>query len=167
MKSSKRAFRRARKLGHAMSVAGTNSRKTGELLEAARHVVARRMTIGAMAVSSPLNADTVELAKIIPEKARVFSESGMTLFHWSGQLAAQMAIFAAREMTTVVQATVGMASCRTPSDVISRQRSFATAWFSRAVSQSIALGSLAIRAQAAAMAPMHRSATENAKRLGR
>jgi hypothetical protein len=167
MKSSKRVLRRARKLGGAMSVAGTNTRKAGELVTAARQVVAKRMAIGAVAMSNPLNADSVELAKIIPEKTRVFSQSGTALLHWSGELAAQMASFAAREMTTVAQATVAMAGCRTPSDVFARQCSFASAWFGRALSQSIALGSLAIHAQAAAMAPVHRSTTENAKRLSR
>jgi Phasin protein len=167
MKSPSRRFRGARKLGNAMSVAGTNARKTGDLFKAASHVVAKRMTLGAAAMSDPLNADHVEFAKIIPEKTRAFSEAGMAWLQWSGEVAAQMASFAASEMAAVAQATVAIASCRTPADAIARQSSFASAWFARSLSRSISLGSLAMRAQGAAMAPVHRVAAANARRLNR
>ena len=167
MKSPTRTFRRARKLGNAMSVAGTNARKTGELVKAAGHVVAKRMILGAAAVIDPVSADHVEFGKIIPEKTRTFSEAGMIWLQRSGQAAELMARFAASEMATIAQAAVAMAGCRTPADLIARQSNFATAWFSRALSQSFALAALVMRSQGAAMAPMHRAARANERRLGR
>ena len=167
MKSPTRRFRRARKLGNAMSVAGTNARKTSELVKAARHVVAKRMTLGAAAMIDPLNADHGEFAKIIPEKTKAFSEAGITWLQRSGQVAELMARFAASETATIAQAAVDMAVCRTPADLIARQSSFATAWLSRALSQTFALGSLFMRSQGAAIAPIHRAATTNERRLSR
>jgi len=112
-----------------MSVAGTNVRKTSELIKAARHVVAKRMTLGAAAMIDPFNTDHVEFAKIIPEKTRAFSEAGITWLQRSGQAAELMARFAASELATIAQAAVDMAGCRTPADLISRQSSFAPPGF--------------------------------------
>jgi hypothetical protein len=167
MKSATRALRDARKLGNAMVLAGTNTRKTGELTTAAGQVVAKRMALGATAVIDPLNADHVEFAKIIPEKTMAFSEAGVTWLHWSGEVAERRASFAAREMAYGADAAVAMARCRTPAGVIATQSIFASAWFARALSQSIALGSLVMRSQGAVMAPIHRAATANARRLSR
>jgi hypothetical protein len=167
MKSSTRKFRGARKLGNATRVAGLNARRTGDLLEAAGHVVARRMTLGAAAMIDPHNADHDEFAKIVPEKAKAFSQAGMRWLAMSVKAAEQTANFATKEMATAAQAAVAMAGCRTPAGVIATQSRFATAWFARALAQSIALGSLALRSQGAVMAPVHRAATANARRLSR
>jgi Phasin protein len=167
MKSPTRTFRGARKLGNAMVLAGTNTRKTGELTMAAGQVAAKRMALGVTAMIDPLKADRVEFAKIIPEKTMAFSEAGTTWLQWSGEVAERMASFAVREMARGVDAAVATARCRTPAGVIATQSSFATAWFARALSQSIALGSLAMRSQSAVMAPIHRAAMANARRLSR
>jgi len=166
MKSGTRTFREARKLDKTMIVAGKNALKTGDLLEASGHVVAQCMTLGAAAMIDPLNANHAELATIIPEKIVAFSEAGMTWLQWSGEVAEQMASFAATEMATVAHAAVAMANCRTPAGMIATQSEFATAWFARALSHSIALGSLTMRSQGAVVAPIHRTAMANARRLG-
>lgn len=167
MKSRANAFSNARKLGDSMRVAGANNRKAGETTMAAGRVVAERVSLGAAAMIDPRRADFAEFAKIIPEKAVAFSEAGMTWLHWSGKIAERMASFAAGEMAQVAEATVAIASCRTPAGVIAAQSRFATAWCARALAQSIALGSLTLRSQGAAMAPVHRAATANARRLSR
>ncbi|MET1026364.1 MAG: hypothetical protein ABWY00_04290, partial [Dongiaceae bacterium] len=145
MKSSTRSFRGARKLDDAMTMVGRNTRQTGDLVQAASQVVAQRMGLGAAAMMDPLNADHVEFAKIVPEKAMAFSEAGMAWILWSGKITEQMASFAAREMAVVTEATMAITHCRTPAGMAAAQTSFITAWISRALSQSIALSSLAIR----------------------
>ncbi len=167
MTSSTHPHRSARKLGHALRVAGTNGRKTGELALAAGQVVARRMALGAQAIVDPLNADHVEFAKIIPEKARAFSEAGRTWLEWSSRIAEQMTRIAASEMAAAAEGAVALAGCRTPEEAITVQGNLATAWVARMVSQSIALGSLTLRSQSEAMAPVHRTVTANARRLTR
>jgi hypothetical protein len=167
MTTPTRKFRGASKLDNALRVAGLNARRTGDLLEASGQVVARRMTIGAAAMIDPLNADHGEFAKIIPEKAKAFSQDGMGWLALSVTAAEQTASFATKEMATVAHAAVAMAGCRTPAGVIATQSRFATAWFARVLAQSIALGALALRSQGAVMAPVHRAATANARRLNR
>jgi hypothetical protein len=104
MKPRTRTFRGAKKFGNAISVAGTNARKTDGLFKAANHLVAKRMTLGAAAMSDPLNADHVELTKIIQDKTKAFAEVGMIWLQRSGEIAAQMAGFAANEMATIAEA---------------------------------------------------------------
>jgi Phasin protein len=170
MKSRTKALKTlhsARKLGNAMRVAGTNGRKTGELAIAAAQVIAKRMTLGAAAIIDPLNADRGEFARIIPEKTTAFAQAGFSWLQRSGKIAERMASFAASEMATASEAAVAMARCRTPGAIIAVQSRFATAWFARALSQSVALGSLALRTQGASIIPLHRAATANARRLSR
>jgi hypothetical protein len=165
MKSLTRTPRDARKPGKALVVAVKSASKTAAFIEASGNVIAKRMTLGATAMIDPLNADHIEFAKIMPEKTKAFSEAGMIWLQWSGEVAEQMAGFAAAEMATVAQAAIAMTNCRTPAGMLATQSSFATAWLARALSQSMALGALAMRSQDAAMAPIHRAVTANAKRL--
>lgn len=167
MKQPRQTHSDTRTLGRAMRDAGTHAHKTGELAMASGTVVARRMALGAAAMMDPFNADHGEFAKMIPEKTTAFLQSGMSWLQWSSKIAEQMASFAATEMATAAKATVEIASCSTPADSIALQSSFATAWFARAISQSITLGSLAMRSQIAAMSPVHRTAKANARRLSR
>jgi hypothetical protein len=167
MKVGTRAFSNARKLDHAARVAATNGRKSGELAVAAGHVIARRMSLAAAAMIDPLNADHVEFAKIIPEKATAFSNAGMAWLQGSSEAAARISAFAASELAIAATAAVAIAGCSTPAGAIAAQSRFATAWFARMLSQSITLGSLAMRSQRATMAPIYRAATANARRLSR
>jgi hypothetical protein len=167
MKIQKRAFRDARKIGHALRVAGTNGRKGGVLAVAAREVVAKRVALAAAAIIDPLNADHVEFARIIPEKATAFSSAGMAWLQGSSEAAQRISAFAASELAMAATAAVAIAGCKTPAGIMAAQSRFATAWFARVFSQSIALGSLAMKSQGAAMAPLYRAATANARRLSR
>jgi hypothetical protein len=158
-------FRAAKRLGNAVRTAGTNSRKTGELAVAASQVVTKRMALGAAAIMDPLNADHAEFATIVTEKAKAFSEAGMTWLQGSAEIAERVTSFAASEMAASAAAARALARCRTSAALFATQSNAVTAWFARALSHSIALGALAMRSQAAALAPIHRAATANARRL--
>jgi hypothetical protein len=167
MTSRTPALRGAKRIGNAARVAATNGRKTGELAVAAGRVVAKRVSLGAAAAIDPLNADHAEFARMVPEKTIAFSQAGMTSLRYSGEVAQRVASYAASEMAAMAAAAVAIAGCRTSAGIVAAQSRFSTAWFTRALSQSIALGSLAMRSQGAAMAPIHRTATANARRLSR
>lgn len=167
MKSRTRAVRGTKKLGHAISAGRKSVRKTGELSMAAAQVVTRRMALGATAMIDPLNADHVEFARIIPEKITALSDAGMSWLLWSGKAAGQLSAIAANEMAIAAETTVAIASCRTPAGALAAQINFATAWLSRALSHSIALGAMTLQSQEAAMAPVHRTVTANVRRLSR
>jgi hypothetical protein len=155
---------RQKELDDAMSAARATA---GELTMAAGQVFAMRMALGAHAMSDQLSADHGEFAKIIPERTSAFAQAGMTWLRWSGEVAEQMATFAACEAATVAEVVAAMSSYRTPVDVIAMQSSFTTAWLARALSQSIALGASTLRSHSAALMPMHRTALANARQLTR
>jgi len=153
MKSHTGRSHDARKRVRTMSAAAKINRSAGDLLKEAGQVTAEHTVFAATPMIDPLSVDHVEFASTIPEETIAFREAYMTWFQWSGEVAEQMASFTATEMSTVAQAVVAMASCRTPAGMIAAQSSFATAWFARALSHSAAIGSLAIRSQNAATAP--------------
>jgi Phasin protein len=167
MKPVNRALRDAARLGDTLADVATSHGRHGELALASGGVVAKRMALGAAAMVDPLNADHAEFARMVPEKAQAFADAGAVLLQRSGAVAQQMAKFAANEMALAMRATVALAACRTPSDLAAAQARLVTAWLGRAMSQAIALNAMAVRSQAAAMAPVHRTATANARRLGR
>jgi phasin protein len=153
MKSHTSRSRNAKKRVRAMSAAAKIIGNTGDLLKEAGHVATEHAVLAATPMIDPLSVDRVEFATTIPEETIAFPDAYMTWLQWSGEVAEQMASFTATEMSTVSQAVVAMASCRTPAGMIAAQSSFATAWFARALSHSAAIGSLAIRSQSAATAP--------------
>ena len=167
MKLRTRELAGARKLGHATRIAGTNGRKGGELAVAAGQVIAKRAALAAAAMVDPLNADLVEFARIIPERTTAFSSAGMAWLRGSSEAAQRMSAFTASELAKAATAAVAIAGRKTPAGIMAAQSRFATAWFARVFSQSIALGSLAMKSQSAAMAPIYRAAVQNARRLGR
>jgi hypothetical protein len=151
----------------ATRAAGTNVRKGGELAVAAGQVIAARAALGAAAMMDPLKADHVEFARIIPEKTTAFSAAGVAWLRGSSETAQRISAFAASELATAATAAAAIASCKTPAGVFAAQSRYASAWFGRVLTQSVALGSLAIKSQGAAMAPLYRAATANARRLSR
>jgi hypothetical protein len=166
MKPHTRALRDAAKIGDTVAAAAASHGRGGELAFAAGEVVAKRMALGAAAIVDPLSADHAELARMVPEKARAFGDADTVMLQRSGAMAQQMAQFAANELALAARATLALAACRSPADLAAAQGRFVTGWLGRAMSHAIALGAMAVRSQAAAMAPVHRTATGNARRLG-
>lgn len=151
--------------GHAMQLAGSASAKTGEIGVAAIRVIARRVGLGFKAAMDPHTADHAEFARMVPEKTRAFSEAGLISMRSSAEIGARMCGFLAAEMVTLSQTMLAISRCTTAAGVMEIQSRFFTAWMTRAVSQSQTLGSLALRSQSAAMNPIHRTVTGNARRL--
>lgn len=160
-----RAVRDAGKIGDTMIDAGVNQGTVGELAVASGEVVSRRMALGAAAMVDPMNADHAEFARMVPEKAQAFAAAGAAMLQRSSDVAMQLTTFATNEMTIAVKATLAMAACRTPVALMAAQSRFVMGSVGRAVSQAVSLGAFAVRSQAAAIAPVHKAATANAKRL--
>lgn len=166
MKPVNRALRDVAKIGDTLADVATSQGEHGELALASGDVVARRMALGAAAMVDPLNADHAEFARMLPEKAQAFSDAGLVLLQRSAAAVQQVARFAVNELALAMRATTALTACRTPADLAAAQARLVTAWFGRAVTQSIELNAMAVRSQAAMLAPVHRAATANAKRLG-
>jgi hypothetical protein len=154
-------------IGGVLTAATQNVMHGGDIARATSQVIAKRVALGMVAAFDPLQADQVEFARIIPEKVEAFSTAGMVMLMQSNQVNRQMVRFAYGEVMATARATIEMAGCSSPATLAKAQSRFARAWFSRAASSCIALGMLALTAQAAAMAPIRQTVVANAERLVR
>ena len=143
MKTARRTGADLRKVTKTLAVAGANLAKGAELAMASSRVVSKRTELGVAAIADPLRAERRELERIIPEKTKAFSASNAVLIKGLGEVAL----------------------CRSPAAVLGLQSRLAMEWYGRVFSQYIALAALAVRSQGAMLTPVHRAATDNARRL--
>jgi hypothetical protein len=148
-----------------LSTAGRNSSQTTELTLAAAEVVFRRMTLGGFALVNPAAANHAEFARMVPEKTRAFSDAGSILISRSARIGQQMGQFMADEVTLAAQAATAVLTALNPVSMIAVQADAGISWAARLATLSRVIGLLALDAQAAAVAPIHRAATDNVERL--
>lgn len=124
--------------------------KMAETLHASHSVIDTRTRMIQAASSNPLTADYRELNRMVPEKVAAFSKSGAAI---SGDLDAMYRLAAAN----MTQAANIMTSGRVPNPGEIAQMS----------SRSLAMMTTGMNATGKALAPIHHTATGNAKRLSR
>jgi hypothetical protein len=159
MESSVERLAAANDPGATLAAAGS------ELMVASGTVIALRAAMGVRGLADPANADHGELARLLPEKSEAISAASMILLQQAGEAAHRAMLFALDELSAAADATKKIAACGDPSALAALQGNLALATFGRVMAQSIALATLAMGAQQAAILPFHRAATANAKRL--
>jgi O-methyltransferase involved in polyketide biosynthesis len=150
-----------------LAMARQNASRGTDLAKASTKIIAKRLALGLAAAFDPVHANHVEFARIVPEKLEAFSAAGMVMLNQSRQASRQMMSLASLEVMTSGRAAMEMATCLTPMALGEAQAGFARAWFERVASRSVALGMLALKAQAAAMAPIRQTVAANVERLER
>ena len=165
MNKLRRAARDGRRMQRTASAATRTALKGAALAQATGDVLAKRTALGLSAMANPAQADHLEFVRIVPEKMAAFSASAMTLMRCSREMAELAARFAASEIANATAAGANLARCRTPAAAAAVQSRFATAWMLRALSQSIAVGALAMRSYGDVVTPVHRAAVRNSRRL--
>jgi hypothetical protein len=121
--------------------------------------------LGVSALVNPAAADYAEFALLLPEKVEAFGDAGAILVGQSAGIAREMTRFAGDETTLAVHAVLTTRVVTTPASLATEQARHAISWFGRAISQAVTLSTMVLEVQAAAMAPVHRAATDNARRL--
>jgi len=162
-----RSVRDARKLTRTLAAATASTLKSGELAVASGEVIARRVALGAAALADPATADHREFTRMVAEKVTALSAVGAIAQQRSGAVMAEMTRIAQSEAAIALEAVQQLARCRTPTDLAAAQSRVVLDWFARAASQSLAFAALAMSASGAMLAPVHRAATGNARRLQR
>lgn len=157
--------RLAKTIGTALTVAGRNAVAGSALTTASAQVIGARVALGVLGAADPGKADYRELARILPEKAQAASAAGTILMLRTGQLAQQVATFAAAEMMAASSAAMAMAVSGSPAALATAQGDYARAWLGRMIAQSFTLGTMAMRWQHAGLGPYRRAASANARRL--
>ena len=148
-----------------LTISEQNAISAHELVVASGEVIAKRMAMGLSGMIDPANADHAELARLVPEKSAAVSAGAVALIERSGQFVERMARFTSDEILLASRACVSLKDCRTPAAFIAVQQGLTFAWFVRVIAQTTAMGALAMQSPGDAMAPFHRAATANARRL--
>jgi hypothetical protein len=152
-------------IGATLAAVSSSAAASGELMFASGTVIALRTAMGVRGLADPANANHAELARLVPEKSEAMSASSIILFQQATEATHRATLFALDEFSTAATASTEIATCGDPSALATLQGNLAMAAFGRVLAQSIAMGTLAMAAQQAAMAPFHLAATANAKRL--
>jgi hypothetical protein len=128
--------------------------KTGEMAAAAGTVIGRRVALMAAAAQDPLAGDYVELGRMVPEKVQAFTEAGAALFDewWALQRdVGEYMMFVGRALVSFRPPL--------PGEMLELAE--------RTSVHGARLAASAVAAAGVAIAPLHRHATANARRLSR
>jgi hypothetical protein len=164
LRRAKRASAALRRGARALEATGVTTLKAAEMAHAAGTVIAHRNALGLRAMTSPAEA-TAELSRLIPEKLQAFSAAGAAIGGHTAEMGQRMARIASDEVAIATQTATQFWLCRTPADYFALQNRLVMDWFGRAFSRSMSMGTMITRSQAAALLPVHRAATDNARRL--
>jgi len=128
-------------------------------------VIAARSLLIAQGLADPRAADLAEMSLMGTEKAEAMTASAEALADHAGAMGERLAKATADETRLATLAARAVAQARTPAEAAQAQMQYAMGWWGRAGAQWLALNDEIARAQADALAPIHKAATANAKRL--
>lgn len=165
MTKSTTVYSDATRLMRSATQAAATATMGAELAVASAQVIAARMAMMGAMEAVPSAATAGELARMVPEKAEAFTAAGLSMAGHLGSMAAKGAEAAARESSFAASACMDIASAKSPMDFVMAQHRYFTAFMGRATTQAVVMTALATRLQADALAPIHKTATANAKRL--
>jgi O-methyltransferase involved in polyketide biosynthesis len=154
-------------LSSVFDAAARNATSGSNLTGAASQVIAKRVALGVAAAFDPARADHAEFGRMVPEKMKAFSAAGAIMVQQVARAQEQISCFASEAIKTATRATFAIASSGSPVAMVETQRRFAAAWFEKAASNFMAMGVLALDAQAAAITPFQQTIAANAERLDR
>jgi len=163
--SNTSASRNSTQMVEVLSSAGRNASGSGQLALASAEVVMRRMALGGSAMLNPAKADHGEFARMVPEKARAFTDAGKILFGQAALIGQECARFAAEEVMIAARSAAGLMFGAGPAGFLAGQSAAAIASAQRFATQTGAICLMALTAQAEAMASIHRVAADNVDRL--
>ena len=156
----------ATRLANPLVLWGTLGMKSMQMQAAAAQVIAIRTSRMAMAGLNPSARDRRENSRMVTEKVDAFSRAGQALATGAVPLLAGMAGQAVRTSWDLFNAASRLAASRTLPQTMERQRVLAdTLLRSAGAAQHAATATATARLAHQALAPVHRKATANQKRL--
>jgi hypothetical protein len=143
----------ARAMQAALDVADLTL-KASEMTAAAGSVIGARVGIMTAAQRDPLAADNAELGRMLPEKLNAFSEAGAAIIEELSALHRDVGAYMLYLGRTVMSGRLPL-----PRDVVELTE--------RSSAHGARVATSAIAAAGAALAPLHKKAMSNARRLAR
>jgi hypothetical protein len=160
-----KAIKTGRRLTRNAASAASTARDGGEMLQAAGDVINARLGIMAAGLADPLKADLKEMSLMSTEKVEAVTASATAVVRTFGGIGERLGANALTEAGLASRAASTMATALTPAGMMQAQYSYAVGWWSRAAGQMLTLNTELLKAQAAALHPIHKTAVANAKRL--
>nr|WP_316629980.1 phasin family protein [uncultured Brevundimonas sp.] len=130
-------------------------------------MIAARTGRMAQGLTSAKGQDLKELSLMSSEKAEALTASAGAVAASAGAIGRRLGQAAMDEGALALQAAAAIGGARTPAQAAEAQFRYALGWWNRAANQALTLNDALLRAQADAVAPIHKTATANAKRLRR
>lgn len=162
-----RFFTGARSLTRDAQAAATTAVAGGEAFKAAGDVIAARLEILAKGLADPSRADVSEIALMSSEKVEALSASAASVTRTLGVLGQTLTRDTADEFKRAGEAVASLSTAKTPEVFFKGQYDYALGWWTRAAGRMLTLNTELVRAQAAALKPIHDTAVANARRLKR
>lgn len=160
-----KALKTGRRLTRNAAAAASTAIDGGEMLQAAGDVINARLGIMAAGLADPRKADLKEMSLMGTEKVEAVTASATAVARTFGGIGERLGANALTEAGLATRAASAMATALTPAGMIQAQYSYAVGWWSRAAGQMLTLNTELLKAQAAALHPIHKTAVANAKRL--
>lgn len=151
----------------AADTAAATAVAQGEMMRAAGDVVAARLEILVAGLTDPSKADPAEMARMGLEKVEAGALAAAGASGKLGEAAARVGVSALTEAGLAGRAFSAAATARTPVEAGWVMMSYGMGWWGRAAGEAVRLNAALLDAQAEALKPIHRAATDNAKRLKR
>lgn len=143
--------------GQTLAQAARNRAAQARLARDAAQVIAKRVGIATVGMIDPRRADPVEMTRMVAEKHEAFTAAGQIA--WARWL--DMNSRLGRAMAEEGQLLASTSQSGT-AEAVNR---YVWGWFGRAGHTAVALAAMGQRSQQAVMAPVHRTAAANARRL--
>jgi hypothetical protein len=169
MSNTRRAQRAAaamRRGARTLGASGVTAVNAVEMAHAAGAVIAERSALGLRALTTPIEA-TAELSRLVPEKLLALSAASTAVGAHSAEMGQRLMRMASDEATIAMRTASQLWLSGGPAGYLAVQNRAVLDWFSRAFSHSMSVGAAVARSQAAALLPVHRAATGNARRLSK
>lgn len=127
-------------------------------------MIAARTARMALDLTNPKGQDLAELSLMGTEKAEAAAASAAALAASAGAIGHRLGQAALNEGGKALDAAGAMMTAD-PATAAELQLRYMVGWWGRAAGQALALNAALIKAQAEAVAPIHKTATANARRL--
>lgn len=156
-----------RRAQRAAQTAAATAVAQGQMMKAAGDVVAARLEILAAGMADPRRVDLPEMARMSLEKVEAGALAAAGASGKLGEAATRAGASALNEARLAGEAMTRAASARNPMDAGLTLMNYGMGWWGRAAGEALRLNATLLEAQAEALKPIHRAATDNARRLRR
>jgi len=139
--------------------------KIGESAVAAGTVIGHRVALGAQAMHDPFNADSGEFTRMSTEKVAAFTASSQAVLSECQSMQREMVNFTIGQAAGYFRAAWDVVTSLSPDQALAAQRRWAVESLARANSHAMKLAERSAAMSGLALAPVHATVTDNARRL--